>query len=100
MKMMLPDVIGHENQSQHCPGYRCLCLGLSGRITMHAGRIFIPHWSIALIRRCQKDEVADSSYQRLLLGYHKELFFSSLFIFSPTHSIINECHCGNCNNDD
>jgi len=30
MKMMLPDVIGHENQSQH---YRCLCLDLSGRIT-------------------------------------------------------------------
>ena len=32
MKMMLPDVIGHENQSQHCPDHRCLCLVLSGRI--------------------------------------------------------------------
>jgi len=31
---MLPDVIGHENQSQHCPGHRCLSLMLSGRITM------------------------------------------------------------------
>jgi len=33
MKMMLPDVIGHENQSQHYQHYRCLCLDLSGRIT-------------------------------------------------------------------
>jgi len=35
--MMLPDVIGHENQSQHCPGHRCLCLVLSGRITKPDG---------------------------------------------------------------
>src|SRR6218665_3029388 len=33
MKMMLPDVIGHENQSQHNQHHRCLCLDLSGRIT-------------------------------------------------------------------
>src|SRR6218665_908720 len=33
MKMMLLDVIGHENQSQHCPDHQCLCLVLSGRIT-------------------------------------------------------------------
>ena len=33
MKMMLPDVIGHENQSQHYQHHRCLCLDLSGRIT-------------------------------------------------------------------
>jgi len=26
MKMMLHDVIGHENQSQHCQHHRCLCL--------------------------------------------------------------------------
>jgi len=32
MKMMLPDVIGHENQSQHYRYHRCLCLDLSGRI--------------------------------------------------------------------
>src|SRR6218665_786701 len=33
MKIMLPDVIGHENQSQHYQHHRCLCLDLSGRIT-------------------------------------------------------------------
>ena len=33
MKMMLPDVIGHENQSQHNQHHRCLCLDLSGQIT-------------------------------------------------------------------
>src|SRR6218665_169662 len=33
MKMMLPDVIGHENQSQHYQHHRCLFLDLSGRIT-------------------------------------------------------------------
>jgi len=33
MKMMPPDVIGHENQSQHYQHHRCLCLDLSGRIT-------------------------------------------------------------------
>jgi len=33
MKMMLPDVIGHENQSQHYQHHRCFCLDLSGRIT-------------------------------------------------------------------
>jgi len=32
MKMVLPDVIGHENQSQHCPDHRCLCLVLSGQL--------------------------------------------------------------------
>src|SRR6218665_1743280 len=31
--MMLPDVIGHENQSQHYQHRQCLCLDLSGRIT-------------------------------------------------------------------
>jgi len=31
--MMLPDVIGHDNQSQHYQHHRCLCLDLSGRIT-------------------------------------------------------------------
>src|SRR6218665_1383345 len=29
MKMMLPDVIGHENQSQYYQHHRCLCLDLS-----------------------------------------------------------------------
>jgi len=33
MKMMLPDVIGHENQIQHYQHHRCLCLDLSGWIT-------------------------------------------------------------------
>src|SRR6218665_1167041 len=35
MKMVLPDVIGHENQSQHYQRHRCLhvCLDLSARIT-------------------------------------------------------------------
>ena len=33
MKMMLPDVIGHENQSQYYQHHRCLCLDLSGQIT-------------------------------------------------------------------
>src|SRR6218665_2901695 len=33
MKMMLPDVIGHEDQSQHYQHNRCLCLDLSGRLT-------------------------------------------------------------------
>ena len=33
MKMMLPDVIGHENQSQHYPDHRYLCLEFSGHIT-------------------------------------------------------------------
>src|SRR6218665_816769 len=28
MKMMLPDVIGHENQSQHCPDHRCFMFGV------------------------------------------------------------------------
>ena len=36
MKMMLPDVIGHKNQSQHYQHHRCLCLELSGRITTPA----------------------------------------------------------------
>src|SRR6218665_3073981 len=31
--MMLPDVIGHENQSQHYQNHRCLCIDLFGRIT-------------------------------------------------------------------
>ena len=34
--MMLPDVIGHENQSQHYQHHRCLCLDLSGRISTPA----------------------------------------------------------------
>src|SRR6218665_815642 len=44
MKMMLPDVIGHENQSQHYQHHLCLCLDLSGRIitpyrfSYHTGR--------------------------------------------------------------
>jgi len=33
MKMMLPYVIGHENQSQHYQHHRCLYLDLSGWIT-------------------------------------------------------------------
>ena len=33
MKPMLPDVIGHENQSQHYPDHGYLCLQLSGQIT-------------------------------------------------------------------
>ena len=33
MKMMLPDVIVHENQSVHYQHHWCLCLDLSGRIT-------------------------------------------------------------------
>jgi len=33
METMLPDVIGHENQSQHYQHHRCLCLDLSGWIT-------------------------------------------------------------------
>src|SRR6218665_1530963 len=33
MKLMLPDVIGHDNQSQHNQHHRCLCLDLSGQIT-------------------------------------------------------------------
>jgi len=33
MKIMLSDVIGHENQSQHYQHQRCLCLDLFGRIT-------------------------------------------------------------------
>src|SRR6218665_576493 len=37
MKMMLPDVIGHGNQSQRCPDHRCLCLVLSRRITTPDG---------------------------------------------------------------
>src|SRR6218665_3849378 len=37
MKMMLPDVIGHENQSQHDQHHRRLCLDLSGRITCPTG---------------------------------------------------------------
>jgi len=32
MKMMMPDVIGHENQSQYHQHHRCLCLDLSGRL--------------------------------------------------------------------
>ena len=31
--MKMPDVIGHDNQSQHYQHHRCLCLDLSGRIT-------------------------------------------------------------------
>ena len=34
MKIMLLDVIGHENQPQHYPDHRYLCLELSGRIIM------------------------------------------------------------------
>jgi len=30
---MLPDVIGHKNQSKHYQHHRCLCLDLSGLIT-------------------------------------------------------------------
>jgi len=37
MKMVLPDVIGNKNQSQHCPDHRRLCLVLSGRITTPDG---------------------------------------------------------------
>src|SRR6218665_3655361 len=55
MKMMLPDVIGHENQSQHYQHHRCLCLDLSGRITTpdrfsyHTGRgLVTPWWCIRL----------------------------------------------------
>jgi len=33
MKMTLPDVIGHETQSQHYQHHRGLCLDLFGRIT-------------------------------------------------------------------
>jgi len=49
MKMMLPDVIGHENQSQHYQHHRCLCLDLSWRITTpdrfwyHTGNESTPH---------------------------------------------------------
>jgi len=42
MKMMLHDVIDHENQSQHFPDHQCLCVVLSGRITTQDG-FFIPH---------------------------------------------------------
>src|SRR6218665_1920922 len=34
---LLCDVIGHENQSQHYPVHRYLCLELSGRITTPDG---------------------------------------------------------------
>ena len=37
MKIMLPDVIGHENQSQHYPDHRYLCLELPGQIFNHTG---------------------------------------------------------------
>ena len=39
MKMMLSDVIGHENQSQRYQHHRCLCLDLSGRITATTGNV-------------------------------------------------------------
>jgi len=46
MKMMLPEVIGNENQSQHYQHHRCVCLDLSGRIitpdkfSYHTGTYF------------------------------------------------------------
>ena len=50
---MLPDVIGHENKSQHCPDHRCLCLVLSGRIitrtnfhTTPACRVCMVSWDL------------------------------------------------------
>jgi len=33
MKVMLPDVIGHKNQSQHYQHHQFLCLDLFGWIT-------------------------------------------------------------------
>src|SRR6218665_372513 len=35
--MLLYDVISHENQSQHHPDPRCVCLELSGRISAPDG---------------------------------------------------------------
>jgi len=53
MKMMLPDVVGYENQSQHCPDHQYLCLVLSGQITTpdefsyHTGPLVFEIWSPA-----------------------------------------------------
>jgi len=49
MKMMLPDVIGPDNQSQHYQHHRCLCLVLSGRVTTPNG--FSYHTSRETVRR-------------------------------------------------
>src|SRR6218665_3361488 len=51
MKMMLPGVIGHENQSQHCPDHRCLCLVLSGRITTPDGFLYYTGFTTRRTRR-------------------------------------------------
>jgi len=42
MKIMLPDIICHENQSQHYQHHRCFMPRLI-RTDYHAGQIFIPH---------------------------------------------------------
>jgi len=45
------DVIGHENQSQHYPNHRYLCLELSGRIIMQDG--FSYHTGVRLYSKCK-----------------------------------------------
>src|SRR6218665_2003434 len=47
MKMMLPDVIGQENQSQHCPGPSMFMFSVI-RTDYHAVAIFIPHRHLLL----------------------------------------------------
>src|SRR6218665_1354142 len=42
MKMMLPDVIGHENQSQHYQHHRCLCLGAVHKVRHAIFGQFLP----------------------------------------------------------
>ena len=67
MKMLLPDVIGHENQSQHCPDHRCLCLVLSGRITTPDG--FSYHTGAYSVRvELRKDYDSDGSENAFILG--------------------------------
>src|SRR6218665_3221609 len=42
MKMMLPHVIGHENQSQHYQHHRCLCLGAVHKVRHAIFGQFLP----------------------------------------------------------
>jgi len=85
--MILPDTIGHENQSQHYQHHRCLCLHLSGRITTpdrysyHTGAGLDVKVVISLVEGCPdrfRDPVRpwqhSIPYEELLCCEHEPFF--------------------------
>jgi len=101
---MLPDFIGHENQSQHYQHHLCLCLDLSGRITTpdrfsyHTGSAF---WYLIISQSAHSGTYCQISGNAFNLAFrhlftmgrndHYEFLTTSCFTNVPQYTRTTSC---------